>query len=181
MPNCIQNRPLGVWLYAPIIKLQIDLRTYLFTIALLLLVSLHSKGQGSISYYPFNSYLAVSTNPDKTLWFETRVVFNTLTNSLVTEIAPMVTISRSQTATYYLGAGINMYPLKAFDNDNVLNAYFLSAGVRAYPFEKAQRVGINFELSPLAYKKFDLGNFRAFFGLSYRFGDRTFKQNAKNN
>ena len=163
----------------PFIKLQIDLRTYLFTIALFLFVSLHSKAQGSISYYPFNSYLAVSTNPDKTLWFETRIVFNTLTNSLVTEIAPMVTISRSQTATYYAGVGINMYPLKAFDNDNVLNAYFLSVGVRAYPFERAQRVGINFELSPLAYKKFDLGNFRAFFGLSYRFGDRTFKQKAK--
>ena len=156
-----------------------NLKTYLFILALFFLVSLHSKGQGSISYYPFNSYLAVSTNPDKTLWFETRIVFNTLTNSLVTEIAPMVTFSRNQTATYYAGVGINMYPLKAFDNDNVLNAYVLSVGVRAYPFEKAQRVGINFELSPLGYKKLDLGNFRAFFGLSYRFGDRTFKQKTK--
>ena len=156
-------------------------KTHLLIIIITFLSISKTTAQGAISYYPFNSYLAVSTNPDKTLWFETRVVLNTLTNSLVTEIAPMITISRNPTATYYVGAGVNMYPLKAFDNDNILNAYFLSAGVRAYPFEKAKRVGINFELSPLAYKKFDLGNFRAFFGLSYRFNDRTFKQKEKNN
>jgi hypothetical protein len=129
------------------------------------------RSGGSVSYYPFNNVLAVSTNPDKAVWIETRLQMNSRTTSLTSELAPMITLSKREKASYYMGAGINVYLLKLFDkNANIINGYFLSTGVRAYPFEKAPKVGINFELSPYAYRDFDLGDFRAFLGLSYRFG-----------
>jgi hypothetical protein len=130
-----------------------------------------AQSSGAIAYYPFNNLLSISTNPDKSFWVDFRFQTNSLTTSLTNEIAPMVAIKRQPSALYYVGGGVNWYPLRAIEGDSfntLINGYFLSAGVRAFPLEKNRRLGVNFELSPLVFKNFDLGTFRALLGVSYR-------------
>ena len=51
-----------------------------------------------------------------------------------------------------------------------INGYFGCFGVRAYPFKEAQKVSINFELSPYVEQNGQSGFFRAWLGVGYHFG-----------
>ncbi len=138
----------------------------------LIIITYNSKGQ-SISYYPFNSQLSVATNPTKVVWMDFRFQMNSFISSLNTEPALMVNLAYTSNANFYVGGGANLGIVGAIaDNRRLVNGYFGSFGVRAYPFKEAQRVSINFELSPYVQYDGAAGQFRAWLGVGYHFGGK---------
>ncbi len=132
----------------------------------------NSKAQ-AVSYYPFNSQLSIATNPTKVIWMDFRFQMNSFTASLNTEPALMVNLAYTGNANFYAGAGANLGIVGAIaDNRKLVNGYFGSFGVRAYPFKEAQKVSINFELSPYVEQNGQSGFFRAWLGVGYHFGGK---------
>lgn len=83
----------------------------------------------------------------------------------------MINVAFTRNANFYVGGGVNFGVLGYVVNkDKIVKGFFGSIGTRAYPFEKAQRVGINFELSPYVDRNGESGLLRAWFGVSYNFG-----------
>ena len=123
----------------------------------------------SVTYYPFNSQLAFSTDVKKAVWADLRFQTNSFFSSLNTEIAPMINLKQTRNANYYAGLGVQFNPLNSLVNRAWLNGYFLSSGVRVRPSEKAKNVAVAFEISPYSAKKFDIGTFRTWLGISYEF------------
>ena len=141
---------------------------------LLLLINTSQKSNAqSVSYYPFNSQLSIATNPTKVVWMDFRFQMNSFTASLNTEPALMVNLAYTGTANFYAGGGVNLGIVGAIaDNRKLINGYFGSFGVRAYPFKEAQKVSINFELSPYVEQNGQAGFFRAWLGVGYHFGGK---------
>jgi hypothetical protein len=150
-------------------------KKYLRTLAILFLlinISYHSKAQ-SISYYPFNSQLSIATNPTKVIWMDFRFQMNSYLASLNTEPTLMVNLAYTGNANFYAGAGANLGIIGAVGyNMKLVNGYFGCFGVRAYPFKEAQKVSINFELSPYVEQTAQVGFFRAWLGVGYHFGGK---------
>ena len=147
---------------------------YIFIILFVFLFAQISKAQ-SISYYPFGNaqQLSIATNPTKVVWMDFRFQMNSFISSLNTEPALMVNLGYTNNANFYVGGGANLGIVGAIvDNRKLVNGYFGSFGVRAYPFEKAQKVSINFELSPYVQYDGAAGQFRAWLGLGYHFGGK---------
>jgi hypothetical protein len=140
-------------------------KAFVFCLLLVLTVSQKSVAQS----VPFNSQFAFSTNTKKTIWADLRFQTNSFFSSLNTEIAPMVNLKQTRNANYYAGLGVQFNPLNSLVNRAWLTGYFLSSGVRVRPFEKAKNVAIAFEISPYSAKKFDIGTFRTWLGVSYEF------------
>ena len=127
----------------------------------------------AISYYPFNSQLSIATNPTKVIWADFRIQMNSFTASLNTEPALMVNLAYTQNANFYAGIGANLGIIGALVADRkLINGYFGSFGVRAYPFKEAQKVSVNFELSPYIEQNGQSGFFRAWLGVGYHFGGK---------
>ncbi len=141
----------------------------IFFVGIILIFMALSAYSQSVTYYPFNSQLAFSTNPQKQLWAEARVQTNSFFSGLNTEIAPMLNLKQTPNANYYAGLGVQFNPLNSLVNRAWLNGYFLSGGVRVRPFEKLPNVALAFEVTPYVAKKFDIGTFRTWFGISYEF------------
>ncbi len=140
----------------------------------LLFVSVASQAQ-NISYYPFNSQLAISSNPTNVLFIEGRMQMNSATSAITTEMGPMITFHKSSNALYYFGGGVNIgWASNILNNSSILKGYYGSIGVRAFPFEKLPKVGINFEVTPFTDTKVETGLMRAWLGLSYHFGKNKF-------
>lgn len=123
----------------------------------------------TVTYYPWNSLLEISTDPQRTLWLQFRIQGNSVFSSMNTEIAPMITFKKNDKSVFYFGPGVQINLLNKLNDKETLNGYFLNVGSRVYPFEKAPNVGIAFELSPYANKDFDIGTWRYLFGVSYSF------------
>jgi hypothetical protein len=102
-----------------------------------------------------------------------RVQMNSFTSSLNTEPALMVNLAYTNNANFYAGAGANLGIIGALViNRKLINGYFGSFGVRAYPFKEAQKVSVNFELSPYVEQDGTAGFFRAWLGVGYHFGGK---------
>lgn len=139
-------------------------------VGFLFLVSNIAKSQ-SISYYPFNSFLSVATNPENVLWVDAKFQTNSYFASLSTEISPTVNLNKNPLARYYIGAGPKFNFLNLVQNKDAFEGYFLNIGLRSSPF-KYKGIQIAFELSPYANKNFDLGLFRANLGIGYNFSHK---------
>jgi hypothetical protein len=143
-------------------------------VASILFVSLPiiSFGQ-SLTYYPFNSLLSVSTNPARVAWLDFRIQTNSFASSLSTEVAPAFNLNSNPKARMYVGGGARFNFLAAsFDGREPLEGLFLNVGVRSALFEKYPGIQVAFELSPYANKDFDLGTFRANLGIGYNFSKK---------
>jgi hypothetical protein len=152
------------------------MRSSLFFLVVFLVFSQISKAQ-SVSYYPFASELAISSNPTQAAWAEVRIQMNSATSALTTEFGPMLTIKKTKTTAFYIGGGANIgWMSNVINNSSLLKGYYGSAGFRAFPFEKLPQVGLNFEFTPYTDSKVQTGLLRAWIGLSYHFG----KNNLKN-
>jgi hypothetical protein len=152
------------------------MRSGLFLLLGFLVFSHISKAQ-SVSYYPFASQLAISSNPTQAAWAEMRVQMNSATSALTTEFGPMLTVKKTKTTAFYIGGGANIgWMSNVINNTSMLKGYYGSAGFRSYPFEKLPQVGLNFEFTPYTDSKVQTGLLRAWLGLSYHFG----KNNLKN-
>lgn len=157
-------------------KINNHMQKYVWGILFLLSVTSTSLAQ-NISYYPFNSQLAISSNPTNVVFVETRVQMNSATSAITTEFGPMITFHKSSNALYYFGGGVNIgWAANILNNSSILKGYYGSVGVRAFPFEKAPKFGINFEITPYTDTKVQTGLLRAWLGVSYHFGKNTFKE-----
>ncbi len=135
----------------------------------ILLFSVSNAFAQSIVYYPFNSLLALSTNPDKKLWLDVKLQTNSYFSSLSSEISPEFNLNNNPKATFYVGLGMKLNYLNVFQGNKILDGYFFNSGVRTSPFEKQKKVQIIFELSPFAGRNFDIGLLRSYFGVGYNF------------
>jgi len=152
------------------------MRSSLFFLVVFLVFSQISKAQ-SVSYYPFASELAISSNPTQAAWAEVCIQMNSATSALTTEFGPMLTVKKTKTTAFYIGGGANIgWMSNVINNSSLLKGYYGSAGFRAFPFEKLPQVGLNFEFTPYTDSKVQTGLLRAWIGLSYHFG----KNNLKN-
>ena len=150
-------------------KHQALLSNKVLLIAALIVFSFSAKSQ-SVVYYPFNSVLGVSTNPDKKVWADVRFFTNSYFTSLTVEVAPEFTVARTQRADYYVGAGVKLNTYNMFQNYNPIEGYFFNTGVKVRPIDKFKKMHIAFEISPYATRQMDAGLFRTMLGIGYNFG-----------
>lgn len=138
-----------------------------------LLLAPRTQAQG-LTYYPWNSVLAVSSNPQRLFWGEARFQTNSLFSSLDTELAPMVNFRRSPQSQFYAGAGANFAIVANLaDGSRLVRGYFLSVGTRVHPLDQVPQVGVAFEISPYTAQDFKSGRFRTWLGVTWQFGRRT--------
>ena len=130
----------------------------------------------SISYYPFNSQLAISSNPTNVAWGEVRMQMNSATSALTSEFGPMLTVHKTKDVLFYVGGGVNVgWMSNVFNQSSILKGYYGSVGVRAFPFTSVPRLGINFEFTPYTDYKVQTGLLRAWLGVNYHFGKNKLK------
>jgi len=148
----------------------------LFVLILMLSFNPGLYAQVAVSYYPFNSFLGVSTNPNKTIWGDLRLETNTFISNTNMELSPKINVKNTDIVKAYIGPGVNfniIYGL--FNNGQYLNGYFLTGGVLVTPFRKVRNLGFIFELSPYVNYTLNGGYFRTNLGLSWHFNKRANK------
>jgi hypothetical protein len=139
----------------------------------LLIIFISNANAQSVAYYPFNSILSVSTNPELKVWADFRFQTNSYFSSLSTEIAPAINLNKNPKGRYYLGGGVRINYLAALQGDTkMLEGYFFNLGVRSAPFEKIPQIQIAFEVSPYVARNFESGLFRTRLGLAYNFSHK---------
>lgn len=126
----------------------------------------------SIVYYPFNSVLGVSTNPNNKVWADFRLFTNSYFTSVTLDISPEFNVVSTPRANYYVGAGVKFNTYNVFNNYNPVEGYFMNVGMRARPFDKYKKVHVVFEISPYAVREMDAGLFRTMLGIGYNFNQR---------
>ncbi|MGR3811483.1 hypothetical protein [Jiulongibacter sp. NS-SX5] len=134
----------------------------------LTLIAFKANSQ-SVAYYPFNSVLSVSTNPDASVWLDGRFQMNSFFSSLATEVAPAVNLNANPKGRYYLGGGVRFNALAALADNRFMEGYFLNIGVRSAPIEKYPQIQFAFELTPFVASDFESGLFRSRLGVAYNF------------
>ena len=138
------------------------------------LVGSFSARSQAITYFPFTSFLSFSTNPEKAVWLDARFQLNSPSNSLSTEISPMISFARRTYSSMYFGGGVKFNPINTLAELDVLEGYYINLGFRATPFEKkVKNVQLVFELSPFVGKNLNYGNLRGNLGLGYIFRRKT--------
>lgn len=145
----------------------------LLVIILCLLTQKQLLAQVAISYYPFQSILSVSTNPDKKLFVDFKIETNNFVSNFNMEFSPKINIKRSEKVNYYFGIGISINPVNSFANLPTTNGYFIDFGVRAKPFEKHNNLQIVFEISPYVNREINGGNLRTRIGIAWNFVRKT--------
>ena len=138
-----------------------------------LLAYISNANAQSVAFYPFNSILSVSTNPESRVWGDLRFQTNSYFSSLSTEIAHAVNLNKNPKGRYYLGGGLRINYLAPLQGDGkLLEAYFFNGGVRSAPFEKIPQIQIAFEVSPYVARNLESGLFRTRLGLAYNFSHK---------
>lgn len=145
----------------------------LLVIIICLLTQKQLLAQVAISYYPFQSILSVSTNPDKKLFADSKIETNNFVSNFNMEFSPKINIKRLEKVNYYFGIGISINPVNSFANLPITNGYFIDFGVRAKPFEKHNNLQIVFEISPYVNREINGGNLRTRIGIAWNFVRKT--------
>lgn len=142
-----------------------------------LLLFARAIGQPSLSYYPFSSYVGISTNPNRMMWMDFRMLTNTFFSNTNMEVSPMFNFKRDSLLNCYAGAGVNfniIYGL--FDEGRYINGYSVTVGSRISPFRKPRNLSIIFEFSPYINHEFSGVNLRTNLGLAWHFSRRSRRQ-----
>jgi hypothetical protein len=146
-----------------------------FFFALLLTLS-NANGQASVSYYPWNGMLGISTNPRNVVWMDARVQTNSLFSSLSIDLLPLVNLRRGEVVQWYIGGGIRVNPLYRIADPKAdlikIDGYSLNFGARVSPLAKKRNIQVVLELSPFAKNDWASGVLRSNFGLAYIFGKK---------
>jgi hypothetical protein len=141
---------------------------YSFILFLVLLYSSKSSAQ-SLVYYPFNSQLSISTNPQSVLWVDAKFRTNSYFSSLSTDLSPNISFKRKEKAVFYTGAGVRINYLNLVEKNSPLEGYIIHVGSRLMPFKAYPKVQIAFELGPYISRKADLGVMNSLLGIGYNF------------
>lgn len=139
-------------------------------IVFLLLVTLKvSQAQVGLSYFPWQSELAINTNSKKLIWGDLRIATNTFFGNLSFEPALMLNLKRHEKYQLYTGLGGNFNFFNAFGDLPITNGSALYIGCRA-PFIKSMpKLNFIFELSPYFNPTFSGGQLRSKIGIAYQF------------
>ncbi|MFT7419562.1 MAG: hypothetical protein ACI9QN_000480 [Arcticibacterium sp.] len=144
-----------------------------FLVVAVFIATLNYCNAQSVAYYPISSIVSISTNPVKPIWLDLRFQTNSFFSSLSTEIAPAVNLNKNPKGQYYIGGGLRLNYLEAFQgNGDILEGYMLNIGIRSAPFDKYPQVQIAFELSPYVASNFETGLFRSRLGIAYNFSKK---------
>lgn len=125
--------------------------------------------QVAISYFPFQSILAVSGNTDKRLFADVKLETNNFISNLNMELSPKFNFKRLDRINYYTGIGASLNPVNAAANLPMINGYFVDFGMRAKPLEKLHQLQMVFELSPYINREIKGGNLRTRLGVAWNF------------
>ena len=140
----------------------------ILVLSLILFSTIETTAQ-SVVYYPFNSVLGLSSNPNRRLWLDLKFQTNSYFSSLSSDISPEINLNNNPKAKFYTGGGVKLNYLNLAQQNSAFEGYFLNFGFRSAPFEKYKKIQLAFEVSPYASKKFDIGIFRTNFGIGYNF------------
>tara|TARA_R110000868_G_scaffold206294_1_gene455070 strand:+ start:63 stop:515 length:453 start_codon:yes stop_codon:yes gene_type:complete len=127
------------------------------------------KAQVALSYYPFQSIVALSSDSEKTLWLDGRLESNTFLSNVNMEVNAMVNFRKRDYYNVYSGLGFNFNPFYAAEDLTFTNGYLLHFGLRFKPWQKHPNFQVAFEISPYLNSNFDGGTLRSLLGLSYNF------------
>lgn len=122
-----------------------------------------------MGFYPFQSQLSITSNPDKILWGDLRIETNTFFTNMNMELSPMFNIRRKEAVNYYTGGGVVVNPAYVGTQYGMLNGYFISFGARVKPVAAHRAFHVMFEISPYVNSKLGSGNLRARLGFAYFF------------
>lgn len=125
--------------------------------------------QVAVSYFPFQSILAISTNTEQRLFADFKIETNTFVSNFNLEFSPKVALKRSEGINYYFGPGISVNPANSYANLPVANGYFVDFGMRAKPSKKYQNLQVVFEISPYVNREISGGNLRTRLGVAWNF------------
>lgn len=138
-------------------------------IAIALLYTTATQAQVALAYYPFQSLVSVSSDPDKGFWGDYRIATNTAFRNMDMELAGMWNFERKQRSNLYLGAGIAFNLANPSSEQPLLDGYLVYLGIRYKPLAD-RNWHVIFELAPYFQRRFDGGSLRSRLGVSYRFG-----------
>lgn len=127
------------------------------------------RPQMSLAYFPFQSYLSVSSNTTRVFWVEYRLQANTFFTNMNMELAARINLRRLPQISYYTGLGYSANPAARVAGLPLSNGYFLDFGARMSPFERYPAAQLIFELSPYVNRLWNGGNLRVNLGLAYCF------------
>lgn len=125
--------------------------------------------QVAVSYFPFQSFIAISSNTEKLLWADYKVETNSFPTNTNMELSPKFNFRRKESVNYYLGPGISFNLANGVSNLGILNGYFLDFGARIKPLDQHKNFQIVFEISPYAQVDFKSGILRTRLGLAWNF------------
>jgi len=141
------------------------------------LISFSAFSQVSLAYYPWESVLSVSTNPNRVLWLDARFQTNALLGQLNTTIAPLFNVKRTETYQIYVGPGFQLSPISAaIDNDDLLQNVSLHIGTRVAPLAAIPNLRVALEVAPTIRTDFESGVLRSRLGVVYVFRKRAKKE-----
>jgi hypothetical protein len=126
-------------------------------------------GQASVAYYPWNSIIAVSSNPSRPLWLDARLQTGTPLGSFNTAVIPMVSFIRKPTYVVYAGLGVNLNPLTSINGERFIKGYSAHIGTRFAPVAFLPKFRVALEVSPYTQSNFKFGNLYSYLGLVYQF------------
>lgn len=125
--------------------------------------------QVAITYFPFQSFLGISSNTEKLLWADYKIETNSFSSNMNMELSPKINFLRKEAVNYYLGPGISFNPAYGFTDLGIMNGYFLDFGVRVKPWEQHRNFQVVFEISPFVNHEFKSGSLRTRLGLAWNF------------
>ncbi|MBS1536963.1 MAG: hypothetical protein JST20_04375 [Bacteroidetes bacterium] len=131
--------------------------------------------QVTISYYPLQSILSISTNTNKLFFADFKLETNTFISNLNMEFSPKINFKSLDNVNYYTGIGISINPVNSYADLPITNGYFIDFGIRAKPFDKLRNLQLVFEISPYINKDCSGGNLRTRLGLSWNFTNESSK------
>lgn len=123
----------------------------------------------SVTFYPWQSFLEFSSNPENRVWAQARIQGNSVFSSMNTEFSGHLTVSKRENGQFYVGPGVQVNFLNPLNDREILNGYFLNIGTRQYPFANKKAIGLSFEISPYVSSSLDIGTWRYLMGLTYSF------------
>lgn len=126
-------------------------------------------GQVAVTYFPFQSVLAVGTDTERRAWAGLSAETNTFISNVNLEVQGALNVRRGDIVNYYAGLGLNANPFSVLNQLPLLNGYSATAGARIKPFSARRNVQVVFELSPYLNRYLDGGYVRTRLGLAYNF------------
>lgn len=129
-----------------------------------------AAAQVAVTYFPFHSVLAVSSDTERRGWGSLSVQTNTFISNATLELQGLLAVRRGRLANYYLGPGLNVSPFYALNRLTLVNGYTLTLGARIKPLPARPQAQVVFELAPYVSTYGDSGTLRTMLGLAYNFG-----------